>query len=101
MTLATAYLPDGRLGPGRLCEAELDVLRMGPAELVLPEATIRDERGGALFDDSLAFDPAAGGGPLVPEAVDRQARAFGVVNTAYHTQRALRFAADLLDHLRG
>jgi hypothetical protein len=98
MTLATAYLPDGRLGPGRLCEAELDVLRMGPAELVLPEATIRDERGGALFDDSLAFDPAAGGGPLVPEAVDRQARAFGVVNTAFHTQRALRFAADLLDH---
>jgi hypothetical protein len=98
MTRATAYLPDGRPGPGRLRQADLDVLGMGPAELVLPEATIRDERGGALFDDSLVFDPARGGGPLAGAADDRQARAFGVVNTAFHTQRALRFVADLLDH---
>jgi hypothetical protein len=99
MTLVTAYTPDGILGPGRLGEVTLDVRDLRPAELVLPEATIRDERGGALLDErSLMFDPVAGGGPLATTAVDRQARAFGVVNTAVHTQRALRFVAGLLGH---
>ena len=99
MTVASVYLPDGRPGPGRLSEVDVEVLGVGPAELVLPEATIRDERGGPLFDGTrrvLAFEPASGGGPLAPVAVDLRARAFGVVNTAFHVQRALRFAAGLL-----
>lgn len=99
MTLAAAYTPDGRPGPGQLGEVDLDVLEVRPAELVLPEATIRDERGGTLFDDDvLVFDPASGGGPLVSAAADHQARAFGVVNTAFHVQRALRFVAGPLHH---
>jgi hypothetical protein len=92
------YLPDGRPGLGQLGEASLDVLDMGHSELVLPEATVRDERGGRLFDDELVFGPAQGGGPLADLAGDRQARAFGVVNAAFHTQRALRFAAGLLGY---
>jgi hypothetical protein len=44
------------------------------------------------------FDPGAGGGPVANTTVDRQARAFGVVNTAFHVQRALRFASALLGH---
>jgi hypothetical protein len=99
MTRAAVHLSDGRPGPGRLSEVDLDVLGMGPAELVLAEVTVRDERGGQLFDGAaLVFDPAAGGGPLAGQVADRQARAFGVVNAAFHTQRALRYAADLLGH---
>lgn len=99
MTRAAIYLPDDSAGPGQLRETHLDVRQFGPAELILPEATIRDERCGELFDDtSLVFDPAAGGGPLADSAAERQARAFGVVNAAFHTQRALRFAAGLLGH---
>src|SRR5256885_15797096 len=98
MTVATAYVPDGRPGPGQLREVDRDVLAVGPAELVLPEATVRDDRGVALFDDDVVvFEPASGGGPLAAAPVDRQARAFGVVNAAFHTQRALRFAARLLN----
>jgi hypothetical protein len=108
MTRAVVYLPDGRPGPGRLGEADLDVWRRGPAELVLPEATVADERGGQLFADTsggaLVFDPAAGGGPLAESGKDLQARAFGVTNTAFHVQRALRLVATLLGrplpHLR-
>jgi hypothetical protein len=100
VTVACVYLPDGRQGPGRLGEVDLEVCAVGPAELVLPEATVRDERGGVLFEDGsprgLVFDPVSGGGPLVAASVDRRARAFGVVNTAFHVQRALRFAAGLL-----
>ncbi|MFE2595871.1 hypothetical protein ACFXCZ_05095 [Streptomyces sp. NPDC059396] len=99
MIPAIVYVPDGRTRPGQLREAALDVLDLRPAEVVLPEATVRDERGGRLFDGStLMFDPAAGGGPLADDAADRQARAFGVTNTAFHVQRALRFASALLGH---
>jgi hypothetical protein len=105
MTRAAVYLPDpggrteGRGGPGRLEEVDLDVLEVGPAELVLPEATVRDERGIALFTGGgLVFDPSAGGGPWAGEAADRAARAFGVVNAAFHTQRALRYVSGLLGH---
>lgn len=97
MTRAVVYLPDGEAGPGRLDEIELDPVEIRAAEIVLPEATVRDERGGDLFDgDALVFEPAGGGGPLAEAAVDRQARAFGVVNAAFHTQRALRFVAYVL-----
>lgn len=99
MTRAAAYLPvdDGRSSPGRLSEVSLDIVDLGPNTITLPEATIRDERGDALLDGgTLVFDPAAGGGPLVTAAADRQARAFGLVNTAVHVQRAMRFAAGTL-----
>ncbi|WP_433555362.1 hypothetical protein ACQPWY_22750 [Pseudonocardia xinjiangensis] len=97
MMRAAVHLPDGGRGPGRHTVVDLDVLELRAAELVLPEATIRDERGGDLFGDgSLVFDHAQGGGPLVSPEMDRQARAFGVVNAAYHTQRALRFVAAVL-----
>jgi hypothetical protein len=105
MTRAAVYLPDrgggseGRGGPGRLEAVELDVLEVGLMQVVLPEATVRDERGGALFTGrGLVFDPSAGGGPSAGAAADRAARAFGVVNVAFHTQRALRYASWLLGH---
>jgi hypothetical protein len=108
MTRAAVYLPDrrgcseGRAGPGRLGEVDLDVLEVGSSQVVLPEATVRDERGGALFTGGpgggLVFDPSAGGGPLASAAADRAARAFGVVNVAFHTQRALRYVNGLLGH---
>jgi hypothetical protein len=109
MTHAAVYLPDPRgwsegwVGPGRLGEVELDVVEVGPAHVVLPEATVRDERGGALFtggglDGGLVSDPSGGGGPWAGGAADRAARAFGVVNVAFHTQRALRYVAGLLGH---
>jgi hypothetical protein len=96
MTFCSAYLPDDRRGPGRLSEVPLEVLARGSAELVLPEATVRDERGGALLDGGLVVDPSGGGGPLGDADSDRVARAFGLVNVAFHTQRALRAAAELL-----
>jgi hypothetical protein len=43
---AAVYLPHGQRGPGRHGEVDLDVLEVRSAELVLPEVTIRDERGG-------------------------------------------------------
>ena len=109
MTRAAVYLPDRRGGsegrgrPGRLGEVELDVLEVGSAQVVMPEATVRDERGGALFTgvslgEGLVFDPSAGGGPWAGAAADRAARAFGVVNTAFHTQRTLRYVSGLLGH---
>lgn len=94
---AQVYQPDGTAGPGRLVEARLDVQDVMPAGLVLAEATIRDESDQRLLDgNDLCFDPAAGGGPLTGPEARRQARAFAVVNTAYHVQRALRFASALL-----
>jgi hypothetical protein len=100
MSLAGVYLPDGPGGPGRYSEVELEVVAVGPAELVLPEATIRDERGGDLLtgSGSLVFDPARGGGELAGTGRARQARAFGVMNTGFHVQRALRLWARLLGH---
>jgi hypothetical protein len=105
MTRAAVYLPDGygasegRAEPGRVGEVELDVLEVGPAQVVMREATVRDERAGALFtgdSGGLVFDPSAGGGPWADAAAERAARAFGVVNTAFHTQRALRYVSGLL-----
>jgi hypothetical protein len=98
MIRVAAYLPDGRTGPGRLAEVELEATVTGPAELALPQLTVRDERGGELLDPTgtLVYDPAAGGGPLAGATADRQARAFGITNTAYHAHRALHFATRLL-----
>ncbi|GAA1172947.1 hypothetical protein [Pseudonocardia alaniniphila] len=105
MTRAAVYLPDGfdgsdgRDGPGRLEEIEFDVIEAESAQVVLPEVTVRDERGGTLFTGGgLVFDPSAGGGPWAGATADRAARAFGVVNTAFHTQRTLRYVSGLLGH---
>lgn len=96
----SAYLPGE--GPGQLASVPLDVVSRGPAELVLPEVTVRDERGMRLLDaggsGDLIVDPAAGGGPLGSAAADRGARLFGITNVAFHAQRAMRESADLLGH---
>ncbi|MEU1627638.1 hypothetical protein ABZ746_20365 [Streptomyces sp. NPDC020096] len=98
MMRVAAYLPDGGTGPGRLAEVELDATVAGPAELALPEVTVRDERGGELLHGpDLVYEPAAGGGPLATAEAERQARAFGLTNAAYHARRALRSAAALLE----
>ncbi|SDM36631.1 hypothetical protein [Allokutzneria albata] len=98
MIRGLAYLPDARLGPGRLDEVVLEAAVTGPAELTLPEVTVRDERGGELLCGSdLVFAPMAGGGPLTDAEADRQARAFGIVNTAYHAQRMFRLVCRLLE----
>jgi hypothetical protein len=97
MMRVAAYLPDGRPGPGRPVEVELEATVTGSAELVLAELTVRDERGGELLTGpDLVFEPSAGGGPLAADVADRQARGFGITNTAYHAQRAMRYAARLL-----
>lgn len=104
MTRVVVYLPDGEPGPGRLGETELELAATGPGELILPEAIVRDERHRFPFHDhlfadrGLVFDPAAGGGPLADPRLDRQAHAFGVTNVAFHVQRALRLAVQLLGH---
>lgn len=104
MTRVVAYLPDGGPDPGRLGEAELELAATGPGELVLPEGIVRDECHRFPFcdqlfaDRDLVFDPAAGGGPLADPRLDRQAHAFGVTNVAFHVQRALRLAMQLLGH---
>jgi hypothetical protein len=89
---AGVYLPDGRGGPGVYREVGLEVVAVRAAGLVLPEVSVIDERGGELFTDgSLVCDPAGGGGPLAGAAAQRSARAFGVVHTGFHVQRALRW----------
>jgi hypothetical protein len=97
-----AYLPDHRRGPGRLSTVPLEVVSRAAAELVLPEATVRDERELALIDPredgELLADPAKGGGPLAGHEQDRRARLFGLTNVAFHTQHMLRTVAELLGH---
>lgn len=98
MTRASVYLATGRPGPGRLTDVELDILGLGHAELALTEVTVRDEGGDRLLaGGDLRFDPSAGGGPMADPAAQRQARGFALVNTAYHVQRTLRYAAALLE----
>ncbi len=95
----SAYLP-GRPGPGQLRSVPLEVLSRGPAELALPEVTVRDERGVALLDPGstgdLLADPAGGGGPRCEADQDRSARLFGLTNVAYNAQRMLRAVNSLL-----
>ncbi|WP_433293467.1 hypothetical protein ACQPZQ_07670 [Pseudonocardia sp. CA-142604] len=89
---AGVYLPDGCGGPGVYREVGLEVVAVRAAGLVLPEVTVLDERGGELFTGgSLVCDPAGGGGPLAGAGAARSARAFGVVHTGFHVQRALRW----------
>jgi hypothetical protein len=93
------YLPDGRAGLGVLSRTVLDVVEVRDSELVLPEVRVRDDSGDPLrLSEDLVFDPAAGGGPLATAEAERQARCFGLVNTAFHAQRALRYVNGLLGH---
>ncbi len=97
ITSGLAYLPGGRPGPGVLAEVSLELLDIGPAHLALPEVIVRDERAGVLFGGvDLHVEPAAGGGPVGTPEDQLRARAFGVVNVAFHAQRALRTANNLL-----
>ena len=102
MITVSAYLPEGRPTPGRVAQVPLELVSRGPAELVTAEVTVRDERGVDLLDPAdtgdILVDPCAGGGPLGDIDSDRRARIFGLTNTAYNAQRALRRAAELLGH---
>jgi hypothetical protein len=94
---ARVWIPDDRPGPGTLTEIDLDVEIIDERTLRADGLTVTERRVGPLFEDGdLRFDSAAGGGPLVPWAEDLQARAFGVVNTAFHAQRGLRMLSELL-----
>lgn len=98
MSRAAVYLPDGTPGPGRVHEVELDLVDRDANQLVLPGLTVRDEGDAPLLEGAdLRFRPAAGGGPQATAEDRRQARAFGLVNAAFHAQRALRFANELLE----
>lgn len=95
---AAVYACNGETPPGRLCTVDLEVLDLGPNHLRLSDVTVHDESPEALFDGrDLVFDPAGGGGPMAGRAANREARAFALVNTAFHVQRALRFAAQCLE----
>jgi hypothetical protein len=94
---ALAWSGGGDSPPGRLSEVTLEVERVEPAALVCPLVTVRCEHEGALLDgDDLRFDPRDGGGPAATTEHRRDALAFGVVNTAYHAQRALEWLAGVL-----
>jgi hypothetical protein len=94
---ALAWTGGGDSPPGRLAEVALEVERIEPAALVCPRVTVVCEDAGALLDrGDLRFDPRGGGGPAATAEHRREALAFGVVNTAYHTQRGLEALARLL-----
>jgi len=94
---ARVWRPDGSCGPGRLDEVELVAVRVHDSGLMLPNVTVIDGGAGALFEaDDLLCSPALGGGPLASPTDRRQARAFGVVNVAYHLQRGLDYVAAVL-----
>jgi hypothetical protein len=94
---ARVWLPDSASTPGKLEEVELDVERVEPHALVLPEVTVRHAGAEVLFEGTdLRFDPRDGGGPGADPAKRREARCFGVVNAAFHLQRGLRRISRLL-----
>jgi hypothetical protein len=73
---------------------ELAVERVEDRALVLPGLTVACPGEAALFEGpDLRFDPRQGGRPGADPAHLREALAFGVVNTAYHLDRALRWVS--------
>jgi hypothetical protein len=100
MTRALVYVPDGGPDLGALSEIDLPVIAVGPTEVMLADVTAREEPGQRLIgtDRDLCFAPHDGGGPMATPVRDREARAFGLVNAAYHAQRAMLAAAQLLGH---
>jgi hypothetical protein len=96
---ARAWVSGEASGPGILRDVEFDGVAVGDDRLVLEGLVVEDVRGGSpLMADAtdLCFDPAAGGGPLVPTGPREQARAFGIVNVAFHVARGLDWATGLL-----
>jgi hypothetical protein len=94
---ALVWNADGSQGPGSMAEVELPVLDVRDRGLLLADLEVVDVRPDALFDrPGLCFDHAFGGGPLASPEADRQARAFGVVNVAYHLHRGMEHLATLL-----
>jgi hypothetical protein len=94
------WLPDGTDRPGCLEEVQLDVESVEPWRLVLAGLEVEDVRGGVDLTrggTDLRFAPASGGGPLSDARGMREARAFGIVNAAYHVRRGL----DRIEHLLG
>lgn len=96
---ARVWQTDGSPGPGVIDEVDLPVREVRERGLVLADLEVDDVRPGSLFDQpDLCFEHAFGGGPLASPAADRQARAFGVVNVAYHLRRGLDHLAELVGH---
>ena len=85
------------LPPGELVEVTLPGARIGTRGVSLPGVSVADVGPERLFTtDDLRFDPRDGGGPLCAPEYRREARAFGVVNVAFHAQRGLDRIAALL-----
>jgi hypothetical protein len=83
--------------PGELTEVTLPVVGIGPRSIGLPGVTVSDVGAERLFtSNELRFDPRDGGGPFCSPEHRREARAFGVVNVAFHLQRGLDRIATLL-----
>jgi hypothetical protein len=94
---ARVYRPAGTLPPGDLVEVALPVVRIGNRGITLPGVSVSDAGTERLFTtDDLRFDPRDGGGPFSSPERRREARAFGVVNVAFHLQRGLDRIAALL-----
>ncbi len=94
---ARVWYPDGSSGPGRLEEVELPVLGLEERTIALPGLKVTEVGTDVVFEaDDLRFEPSAGGGPFADPAARRQARAFGVVNVAFHLHRGLARIAALL-----
>jgi hypothetical protein len=71
-----------------MAEVDLPALDIWQGGLLLDGVEVDDVRSDPLFEQpGLCFDHAFGRGPLASPAADRQARAFGVVNVAYHLPR--------------
>jgi hypothetical protein len=93
---ARVRIVTGEPGPGRLRDVQLAGARVQDGWLRLPGLAVLDVRGGVLDQADLCFDPADGGGPLATPREQTQARAFGVVNVAFHLQQGLQWAAQML-----
>lgn len=94
---ATVWLPDSSSLPGTIGEVDLPVTRAEERCLALPRVTVEDVREEGLFDsDDLRFEHHRGGGHLASEQCRREARAFGVVNIAYHLEHGLQRIETLL-----
>lgn len=94
---ALAWVPAGE-PPGQLGEVELEPLAMEASAVVFADLRVEDVRPCALSRGDLRVEPDAGGGPLSSEEEQRAARAFGVLNAAYHLRRGLDYLQHLLGH---
>lgn len=83
--------------PGEVVEVALSDVRVGAHSVALPGVSVVDAGTERLFGtDDLRYDPRDGGGPFCTPEERREARAFGVVNVAFHARRGLDRIAVLL-----